>query len=696
MSPSNFFRPFLPAWFAPPETAPVKFSEHCPAKHDGLDVILLFGAGVGHEAKFHADEACRRLNLSSEAFDIAGAGSMETLRLHLRSGGKLGPDTQLFLVCHGSVHGAGQHRLTVMSPSSAYASMPTTEVLRALRQGIQEDGGSGNCPAWRGTIHLISCGAGQLASEILPGSEAWNEGSCILHASDETLLVHEGIQAITQSLACVAQCRENGAAPDPRQMLAHAAHRTGDAVMLLGCAVTSVASVRVPPPGPEDARLLQAGGWLKTRTELGLAENKGIVGLQAHPDDASAILATLSTLDEQPTLQEARLREQRMQDILLTSVSHHSFDTVSMLLEARPDLAEARSLTGRTVEQLALKKGNEAIIQAVVATRLSNVGPQTLLFQACARGDHDMAQRLLHIVEPGQLSTSDITLAMELASENVADSQRFFSGLLDAAGMVGNKAARRCLMLAHQARVLPDACCTLWKLYKSANAAQLDNDRRSFLCEEAEAGELPGLLMDACRDGDAMLLSMLLQRCPLAPGMTANRQRLIGYALGHGNSAELLARLTESAQLHQDMATFHALGADAASLPFLRQHGRALLEQACIGDSTQVAAYLLERNEIHQGPDTFGTTLLHLAAGSDSVGLIALLLRQGHEVDRKDHLGETALHAACREGQDAAVAQLLLAGAKTGITNVAGETALDLARANCSSETIALLGRQAT
>lgn len=203
------------------------------------------------------------------------------------------------------------------------------------------------------------------------------------------------------------------------------------------------------------------------------------------------------------------------------------------------------------------------------------------------------------------------------------------------------------------------------------------------------------MLVSACRDGDAMLLSMLLQRCPLAPGVTADRQRLVDDALGCIDSARLLAPLMESALLHQDMETFHALGARPASLPFFRQHGRWLLEQACCGDNLPVAAFLLQRDEIRQGPDPTGTTLLHVAAASDSVGMIALLLRHGHGVDQVNQLGETALHAACREGQDKSVAQLLLAGANAGVATLAGETAVELAQTNCSSETIALLGRHA-
>jgi hypothetical protein len=701
MSPAQFFRSFLPTWFPletaekaeTAQTAQTAQTDHRSSTQTGaLDVIFLVGPDIWEETIPYAEEACRKQNLSAETINIAGAGSMEDLCSHLHGGGKLGLHTQIFLVCHGSVRGDGEHMLTFMAPPSANARMPTSEVLRSLRRGGLAEAGAGPCPKWAGTIHLISCGAGQLASEILPGSADWNEGNCIVHASEDTLLMHEGIQAVTQSLAGLAHFRDAGVAPDPRQMLAYAAHRTGDSVILLGSAVTRAAFVRPPAPTTDDVCVFRSGEWLRTRPELGLAENQAISGLQADPDDAAAILATMVSLDDEDSLDEARLREQRLQDILLTSVSHHNVHTVAMLLDARPDLAEARLMTGKTVEEFARKEGNEDITRAVLAKRLSNVGPHTLLYQACARGDHATALWLLKEVAPGQVSRQDMVLAMQLASENMFRTTSFFEGLLDAASKEDNHAARRCLTLAHQAGVLPEALRDRWETYTAGRRQQLDDDRRGALYDEAEASALPAMLADACRDGDAVLLRMLLQRCPLAPGMIGDRQRLLGFALASGHSAELLLALTDSALLHRDVETFRALGAEAAGLLFLRQHGRGFLEQACIGDRAELVACLLSMKAIDHGPDASGDTLLHLAAASGSVTTIALLLQNGHAIDQINRAGETALHAACREGQAASVPALLDAGATVGIANAAGETALDLAERECPADTVALMG----
>lgn len=340
----------------------------------------------------------------------------------------------------------------------------------------------------------------------------------------------------------------------------------------------------------------------------------------------------------------------------------------------------------------ARRYGNEDITRAVLAKRLSNVGPQTVFYQACARGDHATALWLLKEVAPGQLSMQDKVLAMQLASEGMVRTESFFSGLLDAASKEDGHAARRCLTLAHQDGVLPDALHERWEAYTAGHREQLDDDRRGALYDEADASALPTMLADACRDGDTVLLRMLLQRCPLVPGMTADRRRLLGFALGSGNSAELLMALTDSALLHQDVETFRTLGADAAGLPFLRQHGRRFLEQACIGDRAELAACLLAMEAIDHGPDASGDTLLHLAAALGSVNTIALLLQHGHAVDQINRAGETALHAACRDGQAASVPVLLDAGATVGIVDAVGETALDLAKRECPADTVTLMG----
>src|SRR5438309_17658 len=88
MNPSQLFHSFVSRWFPPVATSSADIQQRRAVQNDGLDAILLFGPDIGHDTKFHAEETCRRLDVSRETFDIAGAGSMETLRSHLHSGGK--------------------------------------------------------------------------------------------------------------------------------------------------------------------------------------------------------------------------------------------------------------------------------------------------------------------------------------------------------------------------------------------------------------------------------------------------------------------------------------------------------------------------------------------------------------------------------------------------------------------------------
>ena len=95
MDLSRTFPPFFSHWFPSMATAPADIRQHGVARNQELDAVFLYGPDIGCLTKRHVEEECRRLHMSSEVFDIAGAGSMDNLRLHLHGGNKLGPNTQL-------------------------------------------------------------------------------------------------------------------------------------------------------------------------------------------------------------------------------------------------------------------------------------------------------------------------------------------------------------------------------------------------------------------------------------------------------------------------------------------------------------------------------------------------------------------------------------------------------------------------
>jgi hypothetical protein len=280
MSPLNFFRPFLPSWI-PTQSAAQGTTEGRSARYGGaLDAILLVGPDLPGMTIQQAQESCSKHHLAIETLYTADAGSIENLRLQVHAGGKLGAHTQLMVFCHGTVDGHGQHRLAVLEPAGGVTTTPTMEVLRSLRVADDAQTHADDCRKWPGTIHLFSCHGGQLETELVPGSDAWAEGSYLVHASQDVLLVHEGMHAMTDVFASLARSRDAGAAPDPRQMLGYTAHRAGDGVMLLGSAVTAAASFGRPRLTAESFHALHSDEWLKTRSDTGYKENQTLSGLR--------------------------------------------------------------------------------------------------------------------------------------------------------------------------------------------------------------------------------------------------------------------------------------------------------------------------------------------------------------------------------------------------------------------------------
>ena len=87
-----------------------------------------------------------------------------------------------------------------------------------------------------------------------------------------------------------------------------------------------------------------------------------------------------------------------------------------------------------------------------------------------------------------------------------------------------------------------------------------------------------------------------------------------------------------------------------------------------------------------------GRTLLHEAAAHGSVELLAVLIRRGTNFEERDKKGETALFHAARSDNPQAVKLLIAAGA-TNARNKKGETAHDIAIAQGSKKTAALLAK---
>lgn len=697
MQPTSFTQTCRPPTEAQEPTCPQDVSSaHGDSLHTGCahyDCILAFGPDVPLKAIARAESECLERGFSIQTFRTAGLQSVDDLRLQLHANGMLGPHTQIVLVFHGSRDEHGRHMLTLTSRGRQQGLFPTVETLRSLRRTGDAEAPPGECALWHGTMHLVTCEGGELEHEILPDTAAWREGDYLIYSGRNRLLVHEGMRALSHLFDCLAQCRNQDRLPDPRQMLAYAAYRAGDGLMLLGASVQGAVVVEAPMLTPENILQFHAGEWLKLRVHAGWDARHAFDGLRAKTNDAEEILSAMSAMKSASFPEQANLHEDKLKNVLLSAIGHQDLNTVSLLLAARPDLAEVRTLTGATLEELAWRDGNLAMIDAVLGARLAFIGPRPMLLQACARGDRETALRLLTMAPEGAFSMEDLTLAMQLASENTLHTYRFFEGMLEAARLPEHYLARQCLRTALEGGNLPLPLARQWKEWHEAQPQQRLDDARMLKVGATDRARAVLALADACREGDAILLDMLLQRFGIASASQADRLQLARLALECGNGSALLGRLLEHALLHGDVAMFRAAWSHADGREYVHAHGRLLLDRACMGNQVKVARYLLRRVEIDTGPDAHGDTPLHLAASSGSEDVVTLLLQMKHTIHQTNKAGNTALHVACRAGQDRIARQLAAAGAATDIRNGLGQTALDIAEAECSADTVALLGQ---
>ena len=380
-------------------------------------------------------------------------------------------------------------------------------------------------------------------------------------------------------------------------------------------------------------------------------------------------------------------------------------DAINALLYARDDLHIANDDRDICLLVAAREGYSKEVLQALInhgadvnATDKTNISryKQTVLMNACEKGNEDAINVLLHAGADTTISDTDGYTCLHKAV-NAGCNKQTLQALINhgadvnATSKLGNTA-------------LNIAC---WKgnveaidvlLHAGADTTISDTDGYTCLHKAVNAGCNKQTLQALINHGADVNATSKLDRTALKIACKKGNVDAIDVLL-HAGADTTISDTDGYTCLHKavnagcNKQTLQALINHGADVNATSKLGNTALNIACWKGNVEAIDVLLHAGADTTISDTDGYTCLHKAvnAGCNKQTLQALI-NHGADVNATSKLDRTALKIACRKGNVDAIDVLLHAGADTTISDIGGYTCLHRAvGAGCNKQTLQAL-----
>lgn len=257
-------------------------------------------------------------------------------QLHAR--GEIGPGTHLILLGHGE-NLSGKHVLHVFDEVADGEELPspsaheTLGLLMSLRLSHDDDPASGKRRPWKGTAHVLSCGAQALGAQIAASEEALASGPTFLYGDLDSHGSSESSLALRSICEFIHQHRDETMI-SPSAMLAWVGRTAAVPVTLVGAEARSPIVIE-PAMSVVEAMPAFLPGRLR---QLQVEQSDDAARAEADRDARRLALAALGAEDGRP---DSLILQHHLTRIIHEQAVNARLDKVTALLEDAPPLVHA-------------------------------------------------------------------------------------------------------------------------------------------------------------------------------------------------------------------------------------------------------------------------------------------------------------------------------------------------------------------
>ena len=301
------------------------------------DLLVVTGPGDGDPDNKLLTFLVKKSGLTNSAYGD-GTISVDPNKIKEIISDRLDSHGHIVFFGHGVFH-KGRHYLHVKSQGGV---SPTRDFLHKTAIGRTD-----TAPQRRETWHLLTCEAGHLRKEIIPGSPEWKQRTIFIYSSSKPVLTESLTDSVETMLTYLSDCKQKQIEADPLQLFVHLTKAQGDCVTVLG--------------GDLHAPLVSHAP--KTHHD----QNSKSLGhrLEGDPRDLELLKAQKKAMGHQAKQTGNEARSQ-LRIMLFSRVDRLDMKSTAAILAHRPALIHSTGNSGHTLLVMAALLGSKKMIQLLL------------------------------------------------------------------------------------------------------------------------------------------------------------------------------------------------------------------------------------------------------------------------------------------------------------------------------------------